>query len=104
VASKSSSGGKGSVLYVSGEENTKQIASRARRLGIRERELFLYCNTDADLVCDMAANPRDGAQRPALLVIDSIQTMVCQAGGQSSAGGVTQVSLCSNLVNLTFFR
>ena len=28
---------------------------------------------------------------PSLIVIDSIQTMVCEAGGASSAGGITQV-------------
>ncbi len=38
------------VLYVSGEENTSQIASRALRLGISDPELLLWCETDAKAI------------------------------------------------------
>ena len=83
----------GPVLYVSGEENTWQIASRAARLGVDQvSELLLLCDSDADLIAETVANPRGENQKmPSLVVIDSIQTMVCEAGGSSSAGGVTQV-------------
>lgn len=52
---------------------------------------------DDDDEADGVAMARATGQQPlplALLVIDSIQTMVCDAGGSSSAGGVTQVREC----------
>lgn len=90
----------GPAIYVSGEENSWQVASRAARLGIQETELLLMCDTDADFVANMiAANSGFGRdqshqgdrRRPSLVVIDSIQTMLCEAGGASAPGGVTQV-------------
>ena len=48
--------GHGPVLYVSGEENAKQIASRALRLGIQDPELLLWCETDADAIVDTILN------------------------------------------------
>ena len=35
---------------------------------------------------------------PSLIVIDSLQTMVCRSGGTSSAGGITQVRECVGLL------
>jgi len=108
----------GPVLYVSGEENAMQIASRAIRLGIEESELLLLCETDADYIAQTVAmysndvqlqnwnneeegNRKDGIlgrrRQPSLLIIDSIQTMICDNGGSSSAGGVTQVRECVGL-------
>jgi DNA repair protein RadA/Sms len=105
----------GPVWYVSGEENPAQIASRASRLGIAEPELFLLRETHIDNLCeqivaqsfphsnqddndDEEENSRAMLQqqiRPvSLLVIDSIQTMVCDAAGSSAAGGITQVREC----------
>lgn len=96
----------GPVWYVSGEENPDQIASRASRLGIVEPELWLLSETHADSLCEQvvrASQPVNGdtdasgyvrPKPPSLLVIDSIQTMICEAGGMSAAGGVTQVREC----------
>lgn len=99
----------GPVWYVSGEENAEQIASRAARLGIMEGELFLLSETHVDTLAEQVVMsyqqpvtttdegeviPGQVPKPPALLVIDSIQTMVCEAGGASSAGGVTQVREC----------
>ena len=83
----------GPVLYVSGEESTWQIASRASRLGIDHTAdgLLLLCDSDADAIAEFVANPSSGDLAPSLVVIDSIQTMICESGGSSSAGGVTQV-------------
>jgi len=67
---------KGPVMYISGEENAWQIANRAYRLGIDQSELFLLCDTDADTIAEMVANPKKGTKLPSLVVIDSIQTMV----------------------------
>ena len=88
----------GPVWYVSGEENSWQVASRAARLGIETSNLMLLCDTDADYVADLIANPQSSSLQepldikfPSLVVIDSIQTMLCEAGGSSAPGGVTQV-------------
>lgn len=99
----------GPVWYISGEENPDQIASRAARLGIFESELWLLSETHVDTLAEQVVasyhqtekRTKDGdvipgqeAKPPALLIIDSIQTMVCDSGGHSSAGGVTQVREC----------
>jgi DNA repair protein RadA/Sms len=73
------------VLYVSGEESAQQIRMRAQRLGALEAGIFLLAENDLDLICDaISADP------PALVIIDSIQT-VTDAGFEGSAGSVTQV-------------
>jgi DNA repair protein RadA/Sms len=109
----------GPVLYISGEENANQIASRALRLGIQDPELLLWCETDADVIADALVNAfygphlsfglddEDGnangrskppfSKPPSLVIIDSIQTMLCDAAGSSSAGGIMQVRECVGL-------
>ncbi|KAL7532259.1 hypothetical protein ACHAXR_007554 [Thalassiosira sp. AJA248-18] len=109
----------GPVLYISGEENSNQIASRALRLGIQDPELLLWCETDADIIADTVADTMYGgptfndqsfeesavdksnspplSKPPSLVVIDSIQTMLCDAAGSSAAGGITQVRECVGL-------
>lgn len=78
------------VLYVSGEESSKQLKLRAERLEVDSERLFVLCCGDMDTVL---ATIR--AERPAVVVIDSIQTMVLSSAG-SSAGSVTQVRECAN--------
>jgi DNA repair protein RadA/Sms len=73
------------VLYVSGEESAQQIRMRASRLGALEAGIFLLAENDLDLICDTIS-----AEPPALVIIDSIQT-VTDAGFEGSAGSVTQV-------------
>jgi DNA repair protein RadA/Sms len=73
------------VLYVSGEESAQQIRMRASRLGALESGIFLLAENDLDLICDAIS-----AEPPALVIIDSIQT-VTDAGFEGSAGSVTQV-------------
>src|ERR1700680_262272 len=73
------------VLYVSGEESAQQIRLRAERLGALEAGIFLLAENDLDLICEAIA-----AESPALVIIDSIQT-VADAGFEGSAGSVTQV-------------
>ena len=104
----------GPVLYVSGEENANQIASRALRLGIEDPELLLWCETDADVIADTVVDSMYGdeplhnceqennnklslSNPPSLVIIDSIQTMICDSGGSSAAGGITQVRECVGL-------
>ena len=58
------------VLYVSGEESANQIKMRADRLGIRSQHLLVLTETNVELI-----NAQVEAIKPALVVIDSIQTV-----------------------------
>lgn len=78
------------VLYVSGEESAGQLHLRARRLGVDAENLFVLACGDLDTVIATI-----GQERPQIVVIDSIQTMMLSAVG-SSAGSVTQVRECAN--------
>ncbi|MGC4028155.1 MAG: DNA repair protein RadA [Steroidobacteraceae bacterium] len=79
----------GGVLYASGEESAAQIALRAARLGGEFGAVKLAAETDLDAILALAAE-----MRPALLVIDSIQTMQL-AAVSASAGAVTQLRECT---------
>lgn len=73
------------VLYISGEESLRQIRMRAERLGEFEKELYLYCETDMELIESAIENAE--AQ---MVVIDSIQTM-CSEEISSAPGSISQV-------------
>lgn len=103
------SGALGPVWYVSGEETQEQIASRAQRLQLNEPELWLLSETHVDSLAEQVATLIEAqamnqsqalykTQPPSLVVIDSIQTMICDAGGHSAAGGVTQMRECVALL------
>lgn len=77
----------GGVVYISGEENAEQIAARAHRLGLPVDNVYLLCDTDVDYVLDTVL---DLEHTPALIVVDSIQTMRVDACA-SSMGSVTHV-------------
>ena len=73
------------ALYISGEESAGQIRLRADRIGCGGDEVYLAAESDLHTVLDHIA-----AVRPALVVVDSVQTMsTTEADGV--AGGVTQV-------------
>lgn len=73
------------VLYVSGEESAQQIKMRARRLKAMAAELYLATESNVEAIVAMAAE-----MRPALLAVDSIQTLTSEEF-PSAAGSVTQV-------------
>jgi DNA repair protein RadA/Sms len=73
------------VLYVSGEESARQVASRAQRLGLEARAMRLAAETRVEAVIDEAI-----ASRAQVLVVDSIQTMQTELS-ESSAGSAVQV-------------
>ena len=77
------------VLYISGEESERQIKLRAQRLGIREKRLYLYSETNLD---DIVAAVEE--QKPDILIVDSIQT-VYNGDSASSPGSVAQVKECT---------
>jgi DNA repair protein RadA/Sms len=78
-----------SVLYATGEESVEQVALRARRLGGRYERVQVVADTDLDAVLALA-----DSQRPALLVVDSIQTMQL-ASVPNAAGAITQLRECT---------
>ena len=84
----------GTVLYVSGEESTRQIKMRADRLGITTDELLLLAETNLEAI---VGHLQDVS--PKLAIIDSIQTMY-MAELQSTAGSVTQVRECAARLQL----
>lgn len=77
------------VLYVSGEESVAQTAMRARRIGATHPRLTLLAETNMERILAAAE-----AQRPAVLAIDSIQTVHTQAL-DSIPGSVSQVRECA---------
>lgn len=81
------------VLYVSGEESANQLALRAQRLGVRAKQLTVSTSNSAD---DIAATIAQASQK--LVIVDSIQTISCQAVG-SAAGSVSQITNSAHLLN-----
>ena len=79
----------GPVLYVSAEESNQQIRLRADRLGIATPRLLLLAETDIDAIAETAEQVR-----PALIVVDSIQT-VASAQLPSAPGSISQVRECT---------
>jgi DNA repair protein RadA/Sms len=77
------------VLYVSGEESARQIALRARRLGVEGRNVHFVAEIDLGRVLSTLQ-----AQRPQVAVIDSIQTLYWSEL-TSAPGSVAQVRECA---------
>ncbi len=74
------------VVYISGEEAVEQVRLRAARLGLAQAPVELAAQTGVE---DIIATLSVG-RRPALVVIDSIQTMWTDTV-DSTPGTVTQV-------------
>ncbi|MCI0548506.1 MAG: DNA repair protein RadA [Candidatus Rokubacteria bacterium] len=76
------------VLYVSGEESAGQVKLRADRLGVAAEHLYFLAETDLT-----AVEAHQAALKPAVLVVDSIQTAYLPAL-ESAPGSVSQVREC----------
>ena len=71
-------------------------------------ELFLLTETNVNILAEQviqltesampSADGNPAPSAPSLMVLDSIQTMMCDAGGASASGGVTQVRECVALL------
>ncbi len=75
----------GLVLYVTGEESAAQVRLRADRIGAVSQNLFLAAETDFGALLEHV-----DAVKPALLIVDSVQTISAE-GVDGAPGGVTQV-------------
>lgn len=78
------------ILYVSGEESARQIKLRAARLGVDHPNLQILTETDVQYIVEEIR-----AEKPGLVMIDSIQTMN-HTDLNSSPGSITQVRECTN--------
>ncbi|NEX45702.1 DNA repair protein RadA [Pseudotabrizicola algicola] len=73
------------ILYISGEEASAQVRMRAQRLGLQEAPVHLGAETNLrDILTTL------DAERPALAIIDSIQTMWLDTV-EAAPGSVSQV-------------
>lgn len=73
------------ALYVTGEESQQQVAMRARRLDLPQDRLKVMTETCIESIIATAR-----AEKPKVMVIDSIQTIFTEQL-QSAPGGVAQV-------------
>ncbi len=81
------------ILYVSGEESARQIKLRADRLspprGERGDGLLILCETSLEAIYEHIE-----AERPDIVIIDSIQTIQTEAV-DSSPGSLSQIRECA---------
>ncbi|HTX86921.1 MAG TPA: DNA repair protein RadA [Candidatus Nanoarchaeia archaeon] len=85
VADKIGLSGKGKVFYVSGEESAAQVKSRLDRLNCGLENIKFASETDADKISAALRK-----EKPALAIIDSIQTVYCPEIA-TEAGGLSQI-------------
>ncbi|MFZ2736918.1 MAG: DNA repair protein RadA [Burkholderiaceae bacterium] len=78
-----------STLYVTGEESGAQVALRARRLGLDHSQVKVLAEIQLEKILSTLQ-----AQRPAIAVIDSIQTVYSEQL-TSAPGSVAQVRECA---------
>lgn len=73
------------ILYISGEESISQLGLRAKRIGLKRKNVQLASETDTDVICKAICD-----KKPAIAIVDSIQTVY---SGQISsiAGSVNQI-------------
>ncbi|MFC0040545.1 DNA repair protein RadA [Actinomadura rayongensis] len=99
VAALASGAGEGAearpVLYVTGEESAEQVRLRADRIGAVTDTLYLAAETELSAVLGHV-----DTVAPALLVVDSIQT-IGTAEADGAPGGVTQIrEVAANLIRV----
>lgn len=80
------------VLYVSGEESVAQVADRAKRMGMEQGAILL---ANGNTIEDVLATA--DSEKPALLVVDSVQVMYAESLGGSS-GSISQIRFVTELL------
>ncbi|SNR61569.1 DNA repair protein RadA [Desulfurobacterium atlanticum] len=75
----------GKVLYVTAEESPEQVSLRAKRLGIKSSNIFIYAEGNLEKIKEHIAK-----LKPSFLIVDSIQTTFIPSI-ESAAGSVSQV-------------
>lgn len=77
------------VLYVTGEESAAQVALRGQRLGLGPSHIRVVAENHLEAIEALL-----GRERPAVVVVDSIQTVYTDTL-QSAPGSVSQVRECA---------
>jgi DNA repair protein RadA/Sms len=80
------------VLYVSGEENLSQIKLRANRLGKINNNVLFLDETNLQKIIKTVLS-----EKPDLLIIDSIQTMISD-NVDKIPGSISEIKNCSNII------
>ena len=83
------------ILYVSAEESAGQIKLRAERLGVKSDNLYIYPQTNLELI-----KKHIESMQPDLVIVDSIQAIYTSLI-QSTAGSVSQIRECCNILMQT---
>lgn len=80
----------GQIVYIAGEESASQVANRASRLGVKNKDVLILEETDVD----QAISQISQIGQIGLIIIDSIQTLTTGdlTGG---AGSIGQVRECA---------
>jgi DNA repair protein RadA/Sms len=82
----------GKLLYFSGEESEQQLGLRARRLEIEDPRIMVACENNLENILFQMES-----ERPAAVVIDSIQTVYSDQF-ENVPGSVTQVRECAGKI------
>ena len=77
------------VLYITGEESAQQIKMRASRLGLQAENLYIWSETDLDLL-----EQEIEELKPSLVIVDSIQTVFCSEL-TSTLGSIGQIKMAT---------
>ena len=78
------------ILYITGEESEQQIKMRAERIGMHNKECFILTETHTQNIFQQIEQ-----LKPALVVVDSIQTLHTQLI-DSSPGSISQIRECAS--------
>jgi len=77
------------VLYISGEESSKQLKLRCDRININSKNIFVFPETRMQQIIDEV-----DALKPDVVIVDSIQTMYKETV-QGLPGNITQIRECT---------
>ncbi len=77
------------VLYISGEESEQQIKMRASRIGLQNKQCYIFTETSTANIIS-----KSDEIQPQLIVVDSIQTLYSPSM-ESSPGSVSQIRQCA---------
>jgi DNA repair protein RadA/Sms len=75
------------ILYISGEESTRQIKMRAQRLSVKNDRLLILSETELGNIIETIVQ-----YKPEIVIIDSVQT-IYDSSLTATAGSVSQSNL-----------
>ena len=91
--SKSLSSKNYKILYISGEENLTQIKVRANRIGLDNDNVKFLDEVDLSQIVNIIID-----DKPDLLIIDSIQTMVSSNDSDKVPGSIMEIRNCASQI------